>query len=369
MIKLYKTEDGGTWRWIASYTNSLMDDSTPRDIITSDAHRLAVARYESGAMPLPPLAMWHEMEWKIGETDSIFLDEVDDTTVFVIATGTIDKDKEFVVPYLDEMFHTMSHGLVSWKYTTYVDSGVVTRDIEDYTTVEISVLPDRVSAPANPFTYFGIGEDQMAIKREKRAALAEVLPEEILDTIEGSNQSIAQEAKASNVQHKDITMDTQEEVVVSADVAEDTAVATETQTEEEVVTDLPSKSEVDNLNDIALRVAGVLKESLIGEFADAAASLLKASLDDFTSRLAQVEDAVNTISNHVGETDKSVAEIKSLGLTPSASFQDHILKSFVAQTKGASNAGDEKDTAPTPKQASASNSPIDSMLSKILGGN
>lgn len=366
MIKLHKTE-AGTWRWVASYTNSLMDNSNPPDIITSDAHRRAVARYESGEAPMPILAMWHEMDWKIGTVDAVFLDEVDETTVFVVATGTIDRDKEFVVPYLESEFHTMSHGLLSWKYTTYVDNGVVTRDIEDYTTVEISALPDRVSAPANPFTYFGIGEDQMAIKREKRAALAEVLPEDILDAIEGSNKSIATEAVGEGVQHKDVTMNTQEEVVDIANAAvEDVAAVDEVEeVQEDVAPNDAAPVASPDINDIALQVAGVLKESLIGEFADAAASLLKQSMSDVTDRLAQVESALGTLGGHISETDKAVSEIKSLGLTPSASFHDHILTSFVKQA--ADKAGDEKQEAPA--QAAASNSPVDQMLSKILGGN
>jgi len=359
-------EQSGRYRWVGGYTNSLMDNSRPADIITSDAHRKAVERFDTGEIPYPPLYIWHEPSWKIGQTDDVFIDEIDESTVFVVATGYIDADKEYLVPYLST-FSTMSHGLVSWKYTLFTEFDQQYRHIEDYATVEISPLPDGPATPANPFTYFVVQEDSMAIKKQKRDALLGVLPEDIVEAIESTNKSIAQDAIAAGVQHKDNNMDENGTVdTVDTVVTNDVTTEAGTQVDTEEVQDATPAAPQFDLNTLAEQVAGVLKSAMLEEFATSAANILAGALGEVNTRVAQIESSVSTLATHVGNTDKALSDVKDLVGTPAqgGTFQQHLLKSFA---KAASNT-DGGNTQTEPAQAAASGNAIDNLVGKLIGG-
>lgn len=211
-MKLWK-DTAGSWRFIGSYTNSFMDDDWPaRDIITSGAHEKAVASFNSGEVPLPPLLLWHTPDWKVGQVDAVFIDKQGDGQFFVIATGTIDRDKEAVVPHLTK-FSQMSHGLFATEYAVSLSGKEPTRNITEYTTYEISALPDNISRPANGLTWFeierkgNIEEAQKMIDPMARAQLEAVIPSNVLDDIEAANHLLALAAEGMGVSYKERTPD------------------------------------------------------------------------------------------------------------------------------------------------------------------
>jgi hypothetical protein len=163
---VYKEADGG-YRWIAIYSNKFRDRDNPPEIISEASHRRFTKMVNAGELPFPELWLWHVKGSRWGEADFVGYDD----NGFAVATGTVDKGKEWVAEALmtngEEML--TSHGM---------PPSSIKRDPQDptiyleHTTKEISPLLARDAA--NEFTGFSIlGSEvkEMAFSEEERARL------------------------------------------------------------------------------------------------------------------------------------------------------------------------------------------------------
>jgi hypothetical protein len=160
---VYKEADGG-YRWLAIYSNKFRDRDNPPEIISEASHLNFVKQVNSGELPFPELWLWHVEGSRWGVADFVGWDD----TGFSIASGTVDKGKEWVADSLEGDLLT-SHGMPKDSIQRDpADSTIITGHI----TKEISPLPETVAA--NEFTGFSIlGSEvkQMALSEEDRAKL------------------------------------------------------------------------------------------------------------------------------------------------------------------------------------------------------
>jgi hypothetical protein len=145
---VYKEADGA-YRWLAIYSNKFRDRDNPPEIISEASHRRFTKMVNSGELPFPELWLWHVKGSRWGEADFVGYDD----NGFAVATGTVDKGKEWVAESLmnNEEEMLTSHGM---------PPSSIKRDPQDptvyleHTTKEISPLPASVAA--NEHTGFSI---------------------------------------------------------------------------------------------------------------------------------------------------------------------------------------------------------------------
>ncbi len=155
-------EKSGRYRWMAHYSNNFRDRDNPPEIISKTSHLNFVKEVNSGDAPYPELWLWHIDGTRWGEADFVGYDQG-----FAIATGLVDKGKEWVADSLKGDL-LASHGMPPWSVQRDPqDSTIITRHI----TKEISPL--LANAAANEHTGFNIlGEVKtMAFSEEDRAKL------------------------------------------------------------------------------------------------------------------------------------------------------------------------------------------------------
>ena len=123
-------KDGDRVRFVAIYSNCFKDRQG--EVITSVAHKDYVSWVDE-TKNYPDLWLWHSgPSSKWGKAD--FVDYVDS---FAIASGLVDKDKEYIAEELAKQSIGVSHG-----FKALVDAGTIIR----YRTFEISPLPTESSA-------------------------------------------------------------------------------------------------------------------------------------------------------------------------------------------------------------------------------
>jgi hypothetical protein len=193
---VYKEADGG-YRWLAIYSNKFRDRDNPPEIISEASHRRFTKMVNAGELPFPELWLWHVKGSRWGEADFVGYDD----NGFAVATGTVDKGKEWVAEALmtngEEML--TSHGMPPWS---------IKRDPQDPTvylehiTKEISPLLARIAA--NEFTGFSILDSevkQMAFSDEERAKLSALGVDP--DTLEAQTADKAAEAEGLEFKEAD----------------------------------------------------------------------------------------------------------------------------------------------------------------------
>ena len=189
-FNVHKQADG-SYRWVSVVSNYYRDRDKPPEIISGKAHREYVA-YTDRTGDYPDLWFWHLLGSKVGKAD--WLDFFDG---FLVASGTFDKDSDSVAEKLSQHPDplTVSHGFKRLSF----DKPTTTTNA--YRMKEISILPVRVEA--NPWTDFStLKEDAMSMSPQKRAILAQFLPEEKLDAIEQVVKELRVKAEASGVDWK-----------------------------------------------------------------------------------------------------------------------------------------------------------------------
>lgn len=162
---VYKGEDGG-YRWLAIYSNKFRDRDNPPEIISEASHRRYTKMVNSGESPYPELRLAHVRGSRWGVADFVGYDDKG----FAVATGIVDKNKEWVAESLMKNGKDMltSHGMLPSS---------IKRDPQDptiyleHTTTEISPL--LASKAANEFTGFSILDEvkEMAFSEDERAKL------------------------------------------------------------------------------------------------------------------------------------------------------------------------------------------------------
>lgn len=161
---VYKEADGA-YRWLAIYSNKFRDRDNPPEIISEASHLNFVKAVNSGELSFPELWLWHVQGSRWGQADFVGYDD----NGFAVATGTVDKGKEWVADSLKGDLLT-SHGMSknSIQRNDSTDSTIITGHI----TKEISPLPASVAA--NEFTGFFILDEvkEMALPEQDKAKLA-----------------------------------------------------------------------------------------------------------------------------------------------------------------------------------------------------
>ena len=193
---VYKEVDGG-YRWLAIYSNKFRDRDNPAEIISEASHRRFTKMVNSGELPYPELWLWHVKGSRWGEADFVGYDD----NGFAVATGIVDKGKEWIAESLMNNGEEMltSHGM---------PPSSIKRDPEDptvyleHTTKEISPLLARDAA--NEFTGFSILDSevkQMAFSDEERARLLKLKVDP--DRLEAETAEKAKETE--DLESKDAT--------------------------------------------------------------------------------------------------------------------------------------------------------------------
>ena len=189
---VWKEED--QWRWFAIFSNKFRDEDNPPEILSEAAHKEFVKAVDDGKWDHPELWIWHVPGTKIGYTDVLTYDD----RGFVLASGII--TDSHAAKGLSEMKGLkVSHGMLGAEMERdEKDATIITR----YRTVEISPLPDY--AAANKLTGFVTVGGDMAIPKEKRELISQLLDEERLEELEAtigelSKQAADLESKESEV--------------------------------------------------------------------------------------------------------------------------------------------------------------------------
>lgn len=196
----FKQADGQT-RWLAIYSNNIIDDDNPPDILSKEAHEEFAAAVETKEAETPQLWLWHNKDWNMGKADFVSTSEADGVTM-ALATGTFRKGLENVMKQFDGIELGVSHGMVSDSIVRDENERkVITR----YRSKEISVLPLR--SAANKFTNFIVlGEEQTMLKEEKARQLLEMgVPQEAIDQIEAVTLQTSQAVKQADLEVKEET--------------------------------------------------------------------------------------------------------------------------------------------------------------------
>lgn len=191
-ILFVKTVDG-TLRFFTSFTNCFKD--IHGEVITQAAHKDYVF-WATNKEQYPDLQLWHAgPQSKFGKVD--WLDYSDG---FVLASGVIDADKEYIVEALEKENVKVSHGFYGVSNAA--------KEIVAYRTFEISVLP--AANAANQYTSFNIAKDtQMPFSPTKKAWLKTVanMTDEAIAAWETNLASMSENLKALGIEYKEVIED------------------------------------------------------------------------------------------------------------------------------------------------------------------
>lgn len=192
-------KEGGTYRWLAVYSNKYRDQDYPPEILSAAAHKNFIARVDNGELPYPVLQHFHVKGTEWGVSDWLAFD---DATGFSLASGTVypghEQEAEAIMAFPQPL--AVSHGL-----EVGMRNGKDLSIIEEYVTEEISDLP--LEAAANKLTGFHImdkGVTDMGIPEPKKDHLRKVgVSEDKIAELESDLEGKAQAAKRAGLDFKE----------------------------------------------------------------------------------------------------------------------------------------------------------------------
>ena len=266
-------DKNGRYRWIATYSNNLLDDDNPPEIISAKSQKTFVEMVDREIVGYPELWLWHIEGSSVGVADMV--DFTSDG--FSVATGIFYEGKENVAENLSKMTDLgVSHGMLRYPMQRDPENPNV---ITFHVTKEISPLP--MGAAANKRTGFSVvkGSDMSnSFTPEKRDFLAQAgLSDDEIAQIEESQAKMREEAIEDGVPSK-------EESVV-----------------EEVSEDVPNYPTNEEL-------AGVLNELLIP---------LAEQLNSVVAQVTSLQDSVKELQGSDREKIQATKEE-----TPQMSLRD-----------------------------------------------
>lgn len=206
-FRIEKSSDG--YRVYTIFTNNFQDNHD--QIISEAAHKEYVAWVDQTKL-YPEFHLWHAgPESRFGQAD--FVDYVDG---FMVASGPVDKDKEYIAEALKEQEDKLA---VSHGFYGFMKKGGTVYDL--YRPFEISPLP--LGTEANKWTSFNLvnKETLMPFSDAKKAWLKEVakVDDATLTSFESSIANLGKSLKAQGVEFK-------EDAVTGMPAAETTAAST-----------------------------------------------------------------------------------------------------------------------------------------------
>jgi hypothetical protein len=275
-------DNEGNMRWLATYSNNILDDDRPREIISAKSHQRFVQLVDEQKAPMPELWVWHSKEFRFGEADWVAYDD----DGFALAAGTVDKGCEDFAEYLSKCKGVrMSHGM---------PIGTIRRDPQDarviveHITKEISVLP--AFAAANQFTSFVVlkskEDTDMSVPEKKLEALKGAWGEGVtpfLDALSQKNASAKSKAAEEGRETKE------KDTEVAAEVTSTETPATETVIEPAVETPVEEADEP--------------KYATVAEIAEAFTNTVK----PFVERVEQNEAALAAFSEKFDSLSKDIS--------------------------------------------------------------
>jgi len=193
-------DSGGTYRVMLRYSNKFRDDDYPvKEIIAEESHKKFVQLVKAGLAPLPEIWIWHNKDWRIGQTEWVDYDD----SGFAVAMG-------YIYPEFAEIGEALatvkglalSHGMPGWSIQRdESDPSVITQHI----TTEISVLP--LWAAANKLTGVVLSKesDDMGISLDEKRRLVEdwKIDPALIDQLEAMNAADAAKANGLGIESKE----------------------------------------------------------------------------------------------------------------------------------------------------------------------
>lgn len=193
---VYKDQTTGAWRWLAIFSNKFRDRDNPPEIISDSAHKDFVAAVDKGEWPHPELWLWHIPGTRWGIADYVAYDD----RGFVVASGTVDKDKtEIAEKMATDTNVLVSHGMPTAEVSRDNGDGTI---ITRYRSMEISPLP--AWAAANELTGFAMeGGQDMPLPKEKRDWLKDRIGEAAVGELEAAIEQKARTAEERGLEFKE----------------------------------------------------------------------------------------------------------------------------------------------------------------------
>jgi hypothetical protein len=183
----FKSDD--RMRFFATVTNCFKDSH--KEILTASAHREYV-EWATKTENYPELHLWHagsKSRW--GQVD--WMEYLEG---FVVASGLIDQDKEYIAEQLEKQVIGVSHGFIGIKT---VQDGVVHK----YRSYEISALP--LESAANVWTNFNMKEVTMPFSEQKKSWLKDVakVDDSTIATWEKDVEELSGKLKSMGLEYKE----------------------------------------------------------------------------------------------------------------------------------------------------------------------
>jgi hypothetical protein len=195
---IWKDTETEEYRWLAVYSNKWRDEDNPPEILASTAHKEFIEAVDKGDWPHPELWLWHIPGSRFGVADFVAYDD----SGFALASGTTEKDKEYIAEALSRYEDlAMSHGMpVKEIERDEEDPTIITR----YRSIEISPLPREKAANKYGTGFEILTEVKMAIPEEKRSKLGGMLGgAEGLERFEADLAGKAKELEELEIESKD----------------------------------------------------------------------------------------------------------------------------------------------------------------------
>lgn len=290
----------GNLRWVAVFSNKFRDNDTPREIIAESAHRDFVKAADSGQWEYPELWLWHVKGTRSGVSDFVAYDD----RGFTVASGTFDPGKEYVAESLRKMRDLrVSHGMPVRE---------IARDPRDPTVIiryrsrEISPLP--ATKAANDLTGFVVtdqGGEVMALPKEKRDWLKDVLGDGAVSALEAGIEDKARTAQDEGLEFKEgDKLEPQQNAEPAEPPTED------------------ASKEADAQEPQAVGPVGISRD----EIADTFRAFGEALLARIDERLAPLEAEVKGM--HASDDEKVKERVAGI---PGASLRDIVLGSVIGK--------------------------------------
>ena len=310
-IRLWKDKKSGKLRWLAAYSSNYLDDDYPRDIISKDAHVNFISKVQNKEIPYPELWLWHLKGTAIGEADYMFYDE---DNGIAMATGFIYNGMDSIAKNIAKLPVEMgvSHGMINVMRNK--DDKKV---IDDYVTIEISILP--LAAAANKMTsIYMLGEEKNMMSTEQKEFLKDTgMTDEDIAVVEAHNKQLADENSSRERKSADETeapeqnelKETQSQETPEAE--KDVAKQTEKLDEETEPESHETKAADD---DSAVVTVGQLKDTI------------KYMTDALSEKISEMEANMNKAISALHEQSAQLAKsINDQTLTPGTTLRDVII--------------------------------------------
>jgi hypothetical protein len=332
---LFWKDKGGTYKWMASYSNKYRDDDRPAEIISSKSHQKHEKMVDAGLVPAPDLWLWHVPEWQWGEGEWVAYDDLG----FACAGGRVyDEFKDLAETMMRLDGVGVSHGMPKWSIKREVSDKSI---IDEHFVVEVSPLP--IQAAANKLA--GLvsiyeSEEDMALSKEKKAELVEQwgISPELVSRLEAFNARKAKEAHQQDRESKEVEGTTEQTTEAQAEAVAESQVAEQVEEVQKEAEPVEAESQPEEVE------SSTLKE-------------LEANQGQMITAMLQISEAINAVKERLDAFEavkaQEASEEKSIKQTPLASLMGSLINKSVVGNDEARVDGRESLAKDTPQETEA----------------